>query len=216
MDTFNGIVKDVYGHYIENVTRYMRSFEDGQEQSLPFSNVSFAIQPDYDPGTFEYQLHHHHSLQSHNPSISPFAGPSGLTHERVMSNYNPIAATWDLAYDLDLSPQIVPFVDVDCRDHTNTAYYLNSYALDFFKDGSEKLLIRENGLKSGDTHQLLMDLHLVLASVKTSLEAIVKSDETQANKADLSFFRPVFKSLSGVQEKFTDNFQRAYRYRNAL
>ena len=216
MEAFNGIVKDVYGHYIENVTRYMRSFDDGREQILPFSNVSFAVQPDYDPGTFEYHLHHHHSLQTLNPSISPFAGPSGLTHERVMANYNPIAASWDLAYDLDLSTKVVPFVDVDCRDHTNTAYYLNSYGLDFFKDGSEKLLITENELKPGDTYQLLLDLHLVLASVKTSVEAIVKSDDEQTNKADLAFFSPLFRSVSSVQEKFAENFQRQYRFRNAL
>ncbi|CAF4439508.1 unnamed protein product, partial [Rotaria magnacalcarata] len=80
--------------------------------------------------TFEYNLHHHQSQQINNPSISPFASLSGLTHERFMSNYNATMGSWDLAYNLDFSPKVVPYVDIDCRDHTNTAYHLNSYALD--------------------------------------------------------------------------------------
>jgi len=64
VELYNSIVKDVYGFYIENVIRYMRSSNDNQEQILPFSNVSFTQSSDYDNGTFEYNLHHHHSQQS--------------------------------------------------------------------------------------------------------------------------------------------------------
>jgi hypothetical protein len=195
-----------------------RSMNNGQEQIPPFSNISFAQNSEYDHGTFEYELHHHHhSLQIQNPSISPFAGPSGLTHERFMSNYNPIIGSWDLAYDLDLSPQIVPFVDVDCRDHTNTAYHLNSYALDFFKQGSETSLIIENELNPGDIYNLLLDLHLVLSSIKTSLEVIVENEKKKSTKNnDLSIFLPLFRSVSNVQNIFASKFYRQYPNRNRL
>jgi hypothetical protein len=138
----NTIVKDIYGCYIENVTQYLRSINDERIEMLPFSNISFVQQSsDYDDGSFEYHLHHHQSQQTQNSSISPFVSLSGLTHQILMSNYNPINDSWDLVYDLDLSSKIVQFVDIDCRDHTNTAYHLNSYALDFYRRGSEKLLI---------------------------------------------------------------------------
>jgi ATP-dependent RNA helicase DDX60 len=173
VDVYNAIVKEVYGCYIENVTKYLRTINNEQIEILPFSNISFAQQNfDYDNGSFEYHLHHHQSQQIKNPSISPFAGLSGLTHQYFMSNYNPIIGSWDLVYDIDLSSQIVPFIDIDCRDHMNIAYQLNSYVLDFYKHGSEKLLIMENELNSGDTYNLLLDFRLILSSITTSLKVI--------------------------------------------
>ena len=157
IQTYNGLVRDIYGSYIENVIEKIRSINNDQEFLLPFSQISFKQSSDYENGTFEYQLHHHHSQQSHNPSISPFAAPSGLTHEQFMSNYHSTTGAWDLAYDLDLSSRLVPYVDIDACDQTNTSYYLNSYALDYFKHGSEKFLISENQLDRGEPYHLLSD-----------------------------------------------------------
>ncbi|CAM4769547.1 unnamed protein product [Rotaria magnacalcarata] len=210
VDMYNSIVKDVYGCYIENVTKYLRSIKTDREETLPFSNISFSERSDYDDGTFEYNLHHHQSQQINNPSISPFASLSGLTHERFMSNYNATMGSWDLAYNLDFSPKVVPYVDIDCRDHTNTAYHLNSYALDFFKQGSEQSLIAENELSPGDTYNLLLDIHLVLSSVKTSLEVIIKNESKQTSSNDLEIFRPLYNSLSNVQNIYANNFHRQY------
>jgi hypothetical protein len=215
VEVYNAVVKDVYGCYIENVIRYLRSKNDEEKEMLPFSNISFSQSLDYDDGSFEYNLHHHQSQQIQNPSISPFAGVSGLTHERFMENYNPIIGSWDLVYDLDLSSKVVPFVDIDCRDHTNTAYNLNSYALDFFNHGSEKLLILENELNSGDTYNLLLDFNLVLSSITTSLEVIVKNEE-QIHSKDLVIFQQLYGSLSDVHNVFSRNFQRQYPSRNRL
>jgi hypothetical protein len=216
VEVYNAIVKEVYGCYIQNVIQYLRSINDGQKEILPFSNISFAQSSDYDDGSFEYNLHHHQSQQIQNPSISPFAGPSGLTHECFMSSYNPIVGSWDLAYDLDLSPKIVPFVDIDCRDHTNSEYYLNSYALDFFKHGSEQLLISENGLNSGETYNLLLDFNLVLSSITTSLEVIIKNEPKQTQTEDLVIFQQLYQSLSSVRSVFSRNFHKQYPSRNRL
>ncbi len=70
VQAYNAIVKDVYGFYIENVTQQMRLTDyQNQEQNLTLLyGISF--------------------IQSSNPSISPFASVSGLTHEQYMSNYN--------------------------------------------------------------------------------------------------------------------------------
>jgi hypothetical protein len=216
VQSYNSIVKNVYGFYIENVIRHLRSFNENQEQVLPFSNVSFIQPSDYDNGTFEYNLHHHHSQQSQNPSISPFAGPSALTHEQFMTNYNPTVSSWDLAYDLDLSPRIVPFVDIDARDHTNAAYYLNSYAVDFFKHGSETSLITENQISSGDTNSLLLDFLLVLSSIRTSLEIIIRHEEKQETNNDLQFFQPLFKKITNVKNLFSDQFYKEFPNRNKM
>lgn len=217
IDVYNAIVKEVYGSYIENVTRYLRSLNNQQIETLPFSQISFAqATTEYDDGSFEYQLHHHQSQQMQNPSISPFAALSGLTHRNFMSNYNPTVGSWDLAYDLDLSSKLVPFIDIDCRDHTNTAYHLNSYVLDFFRHGSEKLLIEENGISPGDTYGLLLDFRLILSSVATSLNIIVNDEAKQDSSTDFFIFSQLFQSFSGVESAFARHFQRQYPGRNQL
>ncbi|CAF3527387.1 unnamed protein product [Rotaria sordida] len=203
IQTYNALVKEIYGFYIENVLKKMRSFNDYQEYILPFSNISFNQSSDYDNGTFEYNLHHHYSQQSQNPSISPFAGPSGLTHEQFMSNYNPTIGSWDLAYNIDLSTRIVPYVDIDARDHTNSAYYLNSYALDFFRHGSEKLLMSENELDRSETYHLLSDFFLSLTSIKTSLHTIMENEIKHIDNNDVKFFNVLNKNLSNIQDQFS-------------
>jgi hypothetical protein len=211
IQSYNALVKQIYGFYIENVIKKMRSFNDGQEHILPFSNISFNQSSDYDNGTFEYNLHHHYSQQTQNPSISPFAGPSGLTHEQFMTNYNPTVGSWDLAYDLDLSSRIVPFVDINACDHTNSAYYLNSYAVDFFKHGSERLLISENELDRGETYYLLSNFLYSLTSIKTSLDTIIENEIKQPRNNDNEFFKPLGKKLSDIQHNFSSKFYKEFK-----
>ncbi|CAF1367167.1 unnamed protein product [Adineta steineri] len=216
VQSYNSVVKEIYGFYIENVIRHLRSLNKYHVEVLPFSNVSFSSSSDYDNGSFEYDLHHSRSQQSKNPSISPFAGLSGLTHEQFMLNYNPSVGSWDLAYDLDLSPRIIPFIDIDARDHTNSAYYLNSYALDFFKHGSETSLIKENDLKPGDIYNLLLDFFLMLSSIKTSLQIILDNEHKQVTDNDAHFFQPLFEKISRIREIYSKKFYKQYPNRKAV
>ena len=217
VDAYNSIVKDVYGCYIETTTRYLRSIDSTKNEVLPFSEISFAQDTsEYDNGSFEYNLHHHQSQQERNPSISPFAGPSGLTHATFMSNYNPTIGSWDLVYNLDLTTNVVPFVDIDSRDHTNAGYYLNSYALDFFKHGSQTMLIIENKLNEGDIYNLLLDFRLMLSSVKTSLETILLNPNNNNKRNDLSMIRTLLCSITTVEKKFSSNFSKQYPDRNRI
>jgi hypothetical protein len=128
-----------------------------------------------------------------------------------MTNYNPSVGSWDLAYDLDLSPRIVPYVDIDARDHTNSSYYLNSYALDFFRHGSERLLMSENELDRGETYHLLSDFLVSLTSIKTSLTNIIEDEIKQTSNNDIQFFKPLDKKLSAIQHNFSNKFYKEYK-----
>ena len=214
IQAYNAVVKEIYGSYIENVSRQMRSLDENnqQGQTLPLSHVSFVQASDYDNGSFEYNLHHHHSQQSQQPSISPFSAPSGLTHEQFMANYQPSVSSWDLAYDLDLSSRIVPLMDIDARDHTNTGYYLNSYALDFFKHGSEASLMSENEVDRSETYHLLADFLQLLKSLEISLNTILVHENKQATaQSDATFFRPLDKKFTDIHLTFSKKFYREYK-----
>lgn len=183
---------------------------NGQEFLLPFSQISFEQSSDYENGTFEYQLHHHHSQQSHNPSISPFAAPSGLTHQQFMCNYHSTTGSWDLACDLDLSPRLVPYVDIDACDQTNSSYYLNSYALDYFKHGSERLLISENQLDRGETYHSLSDFLFPLTSIRTSVDHIY-TQLKQIKNPDQNFFKPLGIKFLEIHSPFMSKFQKEFK-----
>lgn len=211
IQSYNSLVKKIYGSYIENVLKQIRSFNDGQEYILPYSNISFSQASDYDNGTFEYDLHHHHSQQSNNPSISPFAGLSGLDHEQLISSYNSTTTAWDLAYNIDLSTRIVPFVDIDAHDHTNSSYYLNSYALDFFRHGSEKLLITENDVLRSETYGLLSDFFRLLSATQVSIDTIVNHEIKEIRNKDMRFFGVIGKKITSIQEQFWIKFSKEYK-----
>ncbi|CAF3070825.1 unnamed protein product [Rotaria sp. Silwood2] len=83
--------------------------------------------------------------------MSSCAKPFGFTHERFMSNYNLTIGSGDLSYDFDLTTLTVSYIDINARDHTNENYYLNSYALDFYRHSSKRLLMFENELDRSET-----------------------------------------------------------------
>ncbi|UJR27241.1 hypothetical protein I4U23_008536 [Adineta vaga] len=211
IQSYNSLVKEIYGSYIENVIKYMRSLNTEQEYTLPLSSISFNQSSDYDNGTLEYNLHHHVSQQTQNPSISPFVGPSGLTHEKFMSNYNPTNSSWDLAYNLDLSPRIVPFVEIEAQDHTNSSYYMNSYAYDFFRHGSDKFLMSENEIDRGETYYLLSNFRNTLTSITTSIAEIMASDIRNATNNDSAFFKQLSKKFSDIHSMFSSKFDREFK-----
>ena len=210
IQAYNTLVREIYGSYIENVIAKIRSMNNGEEFLLPYSNISFNQNSDYEDGTLEYQLHHHHSQHSHSPSISPFAAPSGLTHQQFMSNYHSTTGSWDLACDLDLSARLVPFVDVDACDQTNASYYLNSYALDYFKHGSERLLISENQLDRAETYRLLSDFLLSLTTTQTSLDHIY-TQLKQTKNPDMKFFKPIGQNFTNIHSEFSSKVHKHFK-----
>ena len=152
VEEYNSLVKEVLSAYIEDVTKAMREIQNDQHHMLPLSNILFNNNPDHDEEIFEYCLHHHYSQESNNSSISPF---SGLTHTQFIENLSTATEAFNLVYDMDVSSRMIPFFDIDNRDHSNTTYLLNSYAVDFFKIGSDRLLIEENELYIFFTYRFL-------------------------------------------------------------
>jgi ATP-dependent RNA helicase DDX60 len=212
IQSYNIAVKQAYSYYIGNVVHHMRSLKPNDEQILPLTQVSFVQSSDYDDGSLEYSLHHHQQQQqSECSSISPFASPSGLTNEQFMSNFHPSMNSWDLAYELDLSSRIIPLIDVDARDHTNMGYYLNSYALDYFRHGSESLLISDNELERDEVYQLLREFGVAIQSISQSLKEILSDETKQTSRDDTSFFRKLDKKFDEVESTYWTRMHEQYK-----
>lgn len=204
--SYNDVVRQSLGVYLENLLRHLRSVYKNVEESLPFSQISFSQSTDYDDGTFEYQLHHHHSEQKNNPSISPFAGLSGLTHGELLRRYSPSINTWHLPFDLDLSSRIVPMIDIDAIDSNGSSYYLNSYLVDFFRHGSETKLINEYDIERDEVYQLLRGFQSILYSIDQSLRKL-----SAENSNDNEFFRPISKKFTRLEQTFSRRFHSEYK-----
>ncbi|CAF1134816.1 unnamed protein product [Adineta steineri] len=204
---YNEIVKEVYICYIQDVIKILREELPNEECILPISNISFYEKSDYDDGTFEHKLKHHYTQQP-SSAISPFAGLSGLTDEQFMQNYN--ATSYDLAFNIDLSNKVVPFMD----PHDYNKMNLNSYALDFYINGNKSQLIVENQLQAGDIFNFTQDFLLLLASIKTSLQTIVEYEEQQtAIETDLDFFRSISNKFDEIHRKYKESFSKAFPHR---
>jgi len=100
----------------------------------------------------------------------------------------------------------------DARDRTNSAYYLNSYAVDFFNHDSEASLILENQINLDETNNLLFDFSLMFSSIKTSLEIIIRNENEQATTNDIQCCQPLYEKMSHIKEIFAEKFYKAYPY----
>lgn len=125
-----------------------------------------------------------------------------------MHNYN--STSYDLAFNIDLSNKIVPFMDL----HDYNKMNLNSYALDFYINGSKRQLIVESQLQAGDIFDFSQDFLLLLASIKTSLQAIVKHEKEQtATVTDLNFFQTIFNKFDEIHHNYKVSFNKAFPHR---
>ena len=200
--SYNDLVRQTLGVYLQNVLQHLRSTYPDAVEKLPFSGISFGQSTDYDDGSFEYQLHHHHSEQKTNPSISPFAGLSGLTHAELLRRFSPSINTWHLPFDLDLSSRLVPMVDIDAMDSNGASYYLNGYLVDFYRHGSETRLMHEFDIAQDELYQPLREFQLVLTSLNRSLRNIVGENE---------FLGTVSKKMTRLEQTFARNFYSTFK-----
>lgn len=174
-----------------------------REVHLPLTNVLFDQVSDYDNGTFEYQLHHHHSQQKNNPSISPFAGPSALTHQRFVDNFQGPMTALDLTYSLDLSSEIIPIFNLERRDHAGRTYLMNNYLLNFLQTGKEKRVIVDNDIDRSNTYRYLSRPLDGMLSMSESLKSIshVSPDE----------FRSISNRIGDISTNFNKIFDVAMK-----
>ncbi|CAJ0946570.1 unnamed protein product, partial [Mesorhabditis belari] len=66
----------------------------------------------------------------------------------------------------------LPTLDLTPKDHRGKRYYLNAYAIDFWRHGSRKALIRENGLHPNHVWYRLNAFKSVLEKIAFGLESL--------------------------------------------
>ncbi|KAI9136750.1 hypothetical protein BKA69DRAFT_1128834 [Paraphysoderma sedebokerense] len=84
--------------------------------------------------------------------------------------YNSVTEmTESLRPGLALCNEAIPAFDLFVSDEP-----LNAYILDFYKHGIVKELVDTNGIRRGDVWHLVNDFHLILASLRTSIEILIR------------------------------------------
>ena len=200
IQVYNELVKNAYGDYLETSIEHLRTKMKDAEKNLPLSQVSFAEPSDYDDGSFEYNLHHHRSRQTMNPTISPFAALSGLTHEKFISNLHGPMQSLDLAVPVDVSSKMIPIIDIEQRDQNNRKYQLNNYLMNFYRYGTEEIMLIENDFDLNDTYQAILTHQNAFSSITKSLSFILKNSPNEHSetfcKTLMRLFEPINKRLS--------------------
>ncbi|CAF0876905.1 unnamed protein product [Adineta steineri] len=199
LNAYNNLVLFVYEQYFINVINQLRKQFPHVEQCLPLSNINFKTSDIYDPGTFEYQLHYHYTWQE-KTFLTPFSGVSGISNDDYLNKYNSLS--YDLAYDLDISSQIIPYFEID------NIYRCNSYAYDFYNHGSKTDIINENLIPLGDIYTVLNDFRLVLKRFEKALRIIDKKIDQSNDLETYKFFKLLHTEIKQVTKKYVKNFEK--------
>ncbi|KAM0200221.1 hypothetical protein ACHAPI_002645 [Fusarium lateritium] len=101
---------------------------------------------------------------------SPFAALSGFTDD--FESIKELCS--DVRNGVFLEESAIPYIPIWPHD-TGTEF--NAYLYDFFKHGSVKVLVRDNGIKQGDVWFHLKDFSLTLKTILTSLKGVVSAED---------------------------------------
>ncbi|WQF77030.1 Putative P-loop containing nucleoside triphosphate hydrolase [Colletotrichum destructivum] len=127
---------------------------------------------------------------------SPFSALSGFT-----DNFNTIHELCDtVRAGVFLDESAIPYIPVYPHETNNVPW--NAYIYDFFKHGDLEALVRDNGIKRGDVWFRLKDFSLVLATIVTSLENFLGSNDVDdAGMVDVQDVGDILE-----EERFDDDF----------
>ncbi|TIC97855.1 putative helicase [Colletotrichum higginsianum] len=126
---------------------------------------------------------------------SPFAALSGFT-----DNFNTIHELCEtVRAGVFLDESAIPYIPVYPHETNNVPW--NAYIYDFFKHGDLEALVRDNGIKRGDVWFRLKDFSLILATIVTSLENFLGSNDV--DDADMVDVQDVVDILE--EERFGDD-----------
>jgi len=103
-------------------------------------------------------------------AISPFVGLSGNTDK--FSNIQSMVQS--LRSGIWLESNVLPVSQL--KDLHGQDLLLNAYALDFYKHGRFRLLVKDNGLRIGEAWQLLKKWSLFLKDTTKALELYAPED----------------------------------------
>ncbi|KAM0344559.1 hypothetical protein ACHAPU_007333 [Fusarium lateritium] len=134
---------------------------DRPDRTLPLTKVSVGPT---DPSKC--------SSMDNQPAVirSPFAALSGFTDD-----FGSIKELCSGVRDgVFLEESAIPYIPIWPHD-TDTEF--NAYLYDFFKHGSLKVLVRDNGIRQGDVWFHLKDFSLTLKTILTSLKGVVNAED---------------------------------------
>ncbi|PFH60934.1 hypothetical protein XA68_18554 [Ophiocordyceps unilateralis] len=100
---------------------------------------------------------------------SPFDALSGLTDDFAL--ISELCST--VRTGVFLEESAIPYIRIYPEDTAGVPW--NAYVYDFFKHGDLTALVRENGIPRGEVWFLLKDFSLILATIVTSLDNLLRS-----------------------------------------
>ncbi|XP_072262120.1 probable ATP-dependent RNA helicase DDX60 isoform X2 [Pyxicephalus adspersus] len=155
-----------------------------EKYQLPLSNIDFSGKECDNSGLVDHLT----SSSEGRSGISPFACLSGNTDHDLMTMKN---ANNMMLATIQISQKYFPFFYLEKTDAYGRALHLNSYALDFFKHGSIKAIVSDNGFNEGDAYYKLKDFYLSISAISVSLKEMCEDE-----------YDPVSLAFEQLQKKF--------------
>ncbi|XP_070552614.1 probable ATP-dependent RNA helicase DDX60 isoform X2 [Ptychodera flava] len=184
--------------YIENVTNEM--YHRALQAKLPLSNLDFPSTNHADEtndACLPRIVSDLKQTRNEVKAVSIFSALSGL-HDPLL-NASDVAYVQRLPQEIYMEIGHVPILPHRPVDRRNRTMDLNAYALDFFKHGSSKIIMKENGLESGEVFDSLKDFLLTIKAISVALCELGPEDDGVIR---------AFKQLATqYQEKFNEEYQ---------
>ncbi|GJC89533.1 putative helicase C694.02 [Colletotrichum liriopes] len=191
------ILKDHNEETLEIFRTYVQTFVDQHLSHTPDDELPFTKRR-VGPTQSEFVDTAAANISFLPPTVirSPFSALSGFTDN--FDTIHELCETVRAGVFLDESA--IPYIPVYPHETNNVPW--NAYIYDFFKHGDLEALVRDNGIKRGDVWFRLKDFSLILATIVTSLENFLGSNEV--DDADMVDVQDVGDILE--EERFDDDF----------
>ncbi|XP_077209760.1 putative ATP-dependent RNA helicase DDX60 isoform X2 [Paroedura picta] len=140
-----------------------------QEYHLPLSKLAFTGRTCEDSDLASHLIESTKRITA----ISPFACLSGVVDQDLFSIHNVNKA---VLRTVGVGASNAPVIWIEKYDSIGRKMPLNAYALDFYKHGSLKALIEDNGLNRGDAYNILRDFSLTIKAIQVSLSELCEEE----------------------------------------
>ncbi|XP_062055389.1 probable ATP-dependent RNA helicase DDX60 [Lepus europaeus] len=164
---YNARVRKNFGSFLLTVSKLA---DGSQEYRLPLSEIDFSGTECEDS---ELVSHLMPGTESRS-AVSPFACLSNITDQDLFG----VHVTNDaILRTLNVDVSNIPLLCLNKWDQSGRKYFLNAYALDFYKHGSLSTLASDNWLNMGDAFHLIRDFTLTIQSIRISLSELCGDED---------------------------------------
>ncbi|XP_068131464.1 probable ATP-dependent RNA helicase DDX60 [Hyperolius riggenbachi] len=183
VEEYNRSVAVIFGQCILTASKLANMEE---EYKLPLSKINFSGKECLDSALVDHLL----SSSEGRSGISPFACLSGNTDHDDLTMKN------ITLQKIHIPQKYFPKFHLEKVDACGRTLHLNSYALDFFKHGSIKAIVTDNGFNEGDAYYKLKDFYLTISAISVSITEMCEND-----------LDPVAMAFGQLKEKFSRKLQ---------